>query len=268
MIPYFSIEFFNIGPFRFYVWGFFVSLAFLVGLILSWKQAKKIGIAPARIFYLILFVYLGAIFGARLLYYLQWPTDFFADFNQIFKVGQGGMMFYGGLLGGMLAGWWYIRKWETRQQLVNALAPIIPFSMAIGRVGCFLLNDHKGAAANVSWAILWPDGILRQPVALYLILFDLALAGFLWWYSRRHSEDPPAGGDEESLTSHNNKKTFILFFLLYPLGRFFLDFTRNASADPHFWGLAASQWISLVLFTIISVSCIIRFWKSESSFFR
>ena len=188
MIPYFSIESFYIGPFKFYAWGFFVALAFLVGLILAIWQAKKIGISTNKIIWLIIFVYVGALVGGRLFFILQWPRDFLADPLQILSVAEGGMMFYGGLVGGILAGWLYIRKWENRWQVLSALSPVIPLALAIGRLGCFLSNDHQGGLTNLPWAIRWPDGTLRHPVALYLILFDLVLAGVLWWRGRRFIE--------------------------------------------------------------------------------
>ena len=141
-----------------------------------------------------------------------------------------------------MAGWLYIRKWENRWVVISALTPIMPLAIAIGRVGCFLTNDHQGAVTNLPWAILRPDSITRHPVALYLILFDLALAGFLWWY--RNKIKWPA-------------QVFFVFLILYSAGRFLLDFTRDISADPHYWGLAASQWISIALF-IFSGTVLIR----------
>jgi len=266
MIPYLSIEFFNIGPLTIYSWGFFVALAFLIGMILSIKRGKKIGIEAYRITNLIILVFLGAIAGSRLFFILQWPAEFFGDPLWFFRINQGGMMLFGGFFGGFLAGWLYIRKWKNRWLLLDALTPIIPLCLAIGRLGCFLINDHEGAITSLPWGILWPDGMARHPVALYLILFDLALAGFLWWRGERQVgiippfekgrggwileklQNPP----QPSVAKGGSKHQFLLFLILYSLGRFLLDFTRYILADPHFWGLAASQWISLliVIFTV------------------
>jgi phosphatidylglycerol:prolipoprotein diacylglycerol transferase len=232
MIPYLAIEFLKIGPFTFYVWGFFIALAFLVGLVWAIWQGRKIGIDDKKIIYLVIFIFLGAMFGARLLYVLQWPADFFSDPLMFFRIGEGGMMFYGGLLGGLLAGWLYIRKWENRWKFISALTPVFPLAMAVGRIACFLSNDHLGALTNLPWGIRWPSGSLRHPVALYLILFNLALAGFLFWY-RRKTKLPG--------------QVFFAFLILYGVVRFLLDFTRDFSADPHYWGLAVSQWISIAV---------------------
>jgi len=234
VIPYLAIEYFNVGGLKFYSWGFFIALAFLVGLVLSVKAGRKVGISPEKIVTLIVLVYFGAIIGARIFFVLQWPGEFLKDPAGILRVTQGGMMFYGGLFGGILVGWLYIRKWENKWQLVGFLSPVVVLSMAIGRVGCFLNSDHLGGLTNVFWAIRMSDGTLRHPVALYLILFDLALAGFLWWRQ----------GRTKSATGN-----ILMFLVVYSAGRFLLDFTRDASADPHFWGLATSQWLSGALLT-------------------
>jgi len=148
------------------------------------------------------------------------------------------MMFYGGLFGGILAGWLYIRKWANCRPLISALTPLVPLAMAIGRIACFLSNDHLGAATSLPWAIKWPDGTLRHPVALYLILFDLALFGFLIWW--RKKEKWPG-------------QVLIVFLIIYGVGRFILDFSRDISADPHYLSFTTSQWISgaLVILSVI-----------------
>jgi len=251
MIPYFSIEVIKIGPLTFYSWGFFVALAFLVGLILSTRAAKKIGIEANRIMYMTIFIYLGAIIGSRLFYILQMPHHFFRFPLEIFRIEAGGMMLYGGLFGGVAAGFLYLRKLPNRWMLIDALAPVIPLAMAIGRIGCFLNNDHAGALTNLPWAIRWPDGTLRHPVALYLILFDLALAGFLWWY-RNKTKWPGQG--------------FFMFLILYGAGRFLLDFTRGISVDPHYLGLAVSQWISVLVLTASILYVMLKNHRSKKFF--
>jgi len=243
MIPYLAIEHFYLGPFKFYVWGFFIALAFLVALALAIWQGKKIGVEARKIFYLVIFIYLGAIAGARLFFVLQRPAEFFPDPLMFFRIGEGGMMFYGGLFGGLLAGWLFIRKWGNCWALISILTPVVPLTLAIGRIGCFLSNDHLGGLTSLTWAISWPNGTLRHPVALYLILFDLALFGFLLWY-RKRAKWPG--------------QIFLIFLVIYGGGRFLLDFTRNVSADPHYWGLAVSQWISLSLLTALILYVILR----------
>ncbi|MDD5590083.1 MAG: prolipoprotein diacylglyceryl transferase [Candidatus Portnoybacteria bacterium] len=239
MIPYYSFESFQIGIFKFYVWGSFLSLALLVGMICVFACTQKIGWPKIKTVNLILSIYIGALLGARFFYFLQ--PGIKASWRLFFDFNQGGLTFYGGLFGGILAGWFYLKKQGNWPKLLDVFAPIVLFSLAIGRVGCFLINDHQGAETHFSWAIRWPDGTLRHPVALYLIIFDLLLFIFLHFYAKR-AKWPG--------------QVFWLFLFIYSLGRFFLDFMREPSVDPRYFNLAASQWISLVLLTL-SVSYLI-----------
>jgi phosphatidylglycerol:prolipoprotein diacylglycerol transferase len=228
MIPYLSLDSFQIGPLKLYTWGSFLSLSLLVGLFFAFRWGKKNNWPVIKIVNLALTVYVGAILSARIFYFLQ--PDILETWRDFFNFNEGGLTIYGGIFGAILAGWFYLKKLkEPISEIFDSFASFIPLSLAVGRIGCFLINDHQGAKTNFPWAILWPDGALRHPVALYLILFDLALAGFLWWRK---------GGNQ-----------FFLFLFFYAVGRFFLDFTREPSADPHYWILSVSQWTSFILLT-------------------
>jgi phosphatidylglycerol:prolipoprotein diacylglycerol transferase len=253
-MPYFSYTQIHFGPVTLYTWGLFVGLAFLIGYWLVLREAKKEGINQRKIFWLAIFIFLGSILGARLGYLLQFSFRFLEFFQ--FKVG--GLMFYGGFFGALLAGWLYLkycyykdktncffclgtssqsddRVPSTKKQFVlsflrlaDILTPSIALGIFIGRIGCFLIKDHPGAITNLPWAIQWPDGIFRHPVALYLSLNGLIMFLVLWLLRTRLKK---------------TGQLFIIFLLWYSAARFFLDFTRVN--DPQYSGLFISQWISL-----------------------
>ncbi len=234
MIPYWSVESFKIGPMIFFTGGFFISLAFAFGLFFALKEGKKIGIEANKIVNLAIFVFVGALAGSRLFFVLQQPLEFFQNPLLLFEINRGGLMFYGGLFGGLCAAWLYLKK-EKFLILAGRMAPFIVLSLAVGRLGCLLLNDHQGNQTFLPWAVEWFDGTARHPVAIYLILFDLALFVFLLWYRKK---------------AKGNGQNFLMFLFLYAAGRFLLDFTRDPLDDPHFLGLASSQWISILLLTL------------------
>jgi len=93
---------------------------------------------------------------------------------EVFSVTEGGITFYGGLFGGFLAFFLYFRIKKLSTDLFWKTADLIclslPLGIIVGRIGCFLLNDHQGRETNLPWGIIWPDGVVRHPVALYLIL--------------------------------------------------------------------------------------------------
>jgi len=203
-----------------------VGLGFLIGYWLALIRAKQKGIDQDKIFKLTLLVFLGSIIGARLSYLLQFNrwTEFF-----LFKAS--GLMFYGGLLGALLISWFYFKKnKEEFLEIADLLSPSIALGIFIGRIGCFLIKDHPGAITNLPWAIQWPDGILRHPVALYLSLNGLVLFLILWFSRNRLQK---------------SGQLFAIFLIYYSFSRFFLEFTRVG--DPQIFNLFISQWISLVI---------------------
>jgi len=126
-------------------------------------------------------------------------------------------------------------------QLADILTPAIALGIFISRLGCSLVNDHQGAITNLPWAILWPDAILRHPVAEYLALNALIMFLVLWFLRSRLKKPG---------------QLFIIFLFWYSISRFFLDFTRatdTALADPHYLGLFISQWISLFILTGLAI---------------
>ena len=274
MINYFQITHFFIGPVRIYTWGLFVGLAFTAGYFWLLWQGRKKGLPDGKIIILTLSVFLGAALGSRVLFLLQEPWQWLADVSLLWRIDAGGLMVWGGILGGLLAGWLYIKKnnWDIRQ-IADLAAPALALGIAIGRFGCFLVNDHQGAPTGLSWGILWPDGIIRQPVALYEVLFGLVMFGVLLWIQKRLLPERNAIGTESKAIgidsspryarSGNNGLLFLLFLFSYALFRFCLDFLRVASgplADSR-WalGLTSSQWITAAV--ILSVGAVFVYRK-------
>ncbi len=243
-MPYFSYTQIQIGSITLYPWGFFLGLAFLIGSWLVFKEAAKKGINQRKVFWLIIFIFLGAILGSRLAYIFQFPKYYFSHLEEIFHIWAGGLMLYGGLFASLIAGWIYIKKNKLNFWLIaDVLTPSIALGIFIGRIGCSLINDHQGAVTNLPWGILWPDGIIRHPVAEYLALNALIMFLVLW-FLRTKLKKPGS--------------LFIIFLFWHCLARFFLDFTRATDtflADPHYLGFSASQWISTIALCAIIILC-------------
>ena len=245
-MPYFSYSQIQIGPITFYTWGALLGLAFLIGSYLILREARKQGTEERKVFWLIFSIFLGSIIGARLAYILQSPEYYFLNPLDIFRVWAGGMVFYGGFLGALLASWLYIKKAKLNfSQIADLVVPALALGIFIVRIGCSLINDHQGALTNLPWAIEWSDGTLRHPVAEYLALNGLIMFLFFW-----HLKN----------CLKKSGQLFIIFLFWYSISRFFLDFTRatgTALADPHYWGLTISQWISLLILVGLSF-CLLR----------
>jgi len=224
LMPYFSFTQFHIGPITFQTWGTLLWLAFLVGYWIFLRGAKREGVKEKEIFLLVLWVFGGALLGSRFLYFLQFSA--------------GGFAFHGGLLGGMLAGWLYAGKNKLNfGRLADLAAPALALGIFIGRIGCSLINDHPGVLTDLPWAIEWPDGALRHPVAEYLALNALIMFFVLWrirFFVKKRGQ------------------LFIIFLVWYNVARFFLDFTRAADTELIYYNLMISQWMSLLILAGVS----------------
>jgi phosphatidylglycerol---prolipoprotein diacylglyceryl transferase len=96
---------------------------------------------------------IGGILGAKL-----WYVALTGEPRALLS--RGGLVWYGGFLGGtaavLLNGWW--KRVPTRFTLELA-APALALGYALGRVGCFLVNDDYGMPSNLPWAMKFPYGL-------------------------------------------------------------------------------------------------------------
>jgi len=324
MIPYFVFDYFYIGPLRFNVWGSFVGLAFVAGYFLTLYRAKKKNIPSQKIFWLTLAIFFGSLVGSRVGYLLQFPNEWLADISLLWRFGQGGLMLWGGILGGISGGWIYIKLDSfiappllnkervgvrfSFWTLADLVTPAIALGIGIGRLGCFLINDHVGAPTNLPWGILWPDGVARQPVALYEMLVGFGLFFTLCFLQKelnrrrrfeaaapidisvipacaspmasarrakagiQNSWIPPyqVRGKLSQARDDRSGQLFLLFLVSYSILRFLLDFLRASQgilADPRWWGLTTSQWISVLILLICSFYGYLIIRKSSANIF-
>ncbi len=240
MVSYFCFDKIVIGSITLYIWGFFLALALLLGYIFVLKKAKKEGINPDLIHNLAVLVILGAIIGSRIAYIFRSPAYYFSNPIEILKIWQGGLTIHGGIIGALILALIYV-IWVKKipkkiiWKITDLVALIMPLSIAIGRIGCSLINDHQGAETSLPWGIVWSDGTIRHPVAEYLIIANLAIFFVLRFLKPRLAKPGQLS---------------ISFLFLYSISRFFLDFTRSIDtplSDIHYLGLSTAQWLSLVV---------------------
>lgn len=173
--------------------------------------------------FLIFYLVVGLVTGARLGYiffyqYMNLP-DYIHHPLEIIAVWDGGMSFHGGLIGIVIAGWWFSKRtklpfWALADRVVIAA----PIGLGLGRVGNFINGELYGRITNVPWGIVFPDGgpLPRHPSQLYeAFLEGLILFLILLWLSKRRMPDG-----------------FLLgtFLLGYGLFRFLIEFFREP--DP------------------------------------
>ncbi|MBN1276140.1 MAG: prolipoprotein diacylglyceryl transferase [Deltaproteobacteria bacterium] len=227
MIPYpdISPDIFRIGPLHVRWYGLMYVIAFLVAyfLIKHQEKARPMGLTPRLAQDLIFYLVVGLIIGARLGYIIFYQhmnvMDYIYHPLEIIAVWHGGMSFHGGLIGTVIAGWWFSKRarlpfWALADRVIIAA----PIGIGLGRIGNFINGELFGRPSDLPWAMVFPTGgtLARHPSQLYEAFFEgLLLFLILLCLSRKKM---PEG--------------FLLgaFLLGYGMFRFFLEFFREP--DP------------------------------------
>ena len=99
------------GGITIYSYGVMVALAFIAGMIWVSRESRRLGQDPAKAVDLVFYVILSAIVGSRILEIIVSEWDRFLENPlMIFKIWEGGLVFYGGLIAAILVSIWYIRR--------------------------------------------------------------------------------------------------------------------------------------------------------------
>ena len=240
-----------------YSYGVMVAAGFLFGSWYVSAQAKKSGEDPAKALDLVFYILIASIFGSRLLYILT--TDWELLFKNplaIFKIWEGGLVFYGGFIASLLAAIWYFKKHRLPAwKYCDFFAPAVALGHALGRQGCFLAGCCYGKALlDKTWySVVFPAGVdsLAPPgIPLYPTqLMESAGEFFIFL----------------GLNSVLKRKKFdgqviCLYMIIYAILRFSLEFVRG-DFDRGFvfgTGLSTSQFIAAILFAMGTILYLYR----------
>jgi phosphatidylglycerol:prolipoprotein diacylglycerol transferase len=234
-----------------------VALAFLFGLWTATLRAKHEKIPADKIADIVLWLMIGAIAGARFVYVTTYWKEEFANepFTEVFMIQHGGLVYYGGLIGAIIAGAIYIRwkklpLWKT----ADVLAPSIALGSIFGRTGCLLNGCCYGRPANVPWAITFtnpqahelsgtPLFVPLHPTEIYDAILNLGLYIFLAWIFRHKKFDG---------------QIFATYLLCYAVTRSIVEYFRGDYSGLHYhFGLTPAQWISVPIFIVGLVLAVI-----------
>jgi phosphatidylglycerol:prolipoprotein diacylglycerol transferase len=169
---------FRIGSFEITSFGAMVALGAALGVVLLRRELARSGIDVAKGTDIGLVGVLGGLAGAKLLYVFEHWAEPFSET----LLSRGGMSWFGGLTGGVLAGLAMI-AWQRLplMAVLSAASPALALGHAIGRIGCFLVGDDYGRPTSLPWGVAFPQGLPPttervHPAQLYeaAILFPLA----------------------------------------------------------------------------------------------
>ena len=239
---------FQMGSFALHSYGVMMAAAFLMGLWTAMSRARLAGLPPERIADATLWLIVGAVLGARVVYVTTYWNQEFADqpFTEVFMIQHGGLVYYGGLIGATLAG--VLALWRLKLPLwktADVFAPSIALGSVFGRVGCLLNGCCYGRVCQMPWAITFtnpqahqysgtPLGIPLHPTEVYDALLNLLLYGLLAWMFRHKKFDG---------------QIFSTYLILYSIFRSVVEYFRGDYPDDHIHaGLTSAQLVSIPIF--------------------
>lgn len=208
------------GNFTVTWYGILVATGFLAGYFTAFYRAPKAGIASDTISEVFTWIIIGGIVGARLLYVVTYWDESFAGkpILSVFKIWEGGLVFFGGLIGGTVATILFCRiKKISAIRVGDALAPSLSLGHAFGRIGCLMAGCCFGKQCTLPWAITFPEGHSTHPhavhpVQIYESILNFLLFGLLIWIFKKRKYDGQVLG---------------IYCIGYSIVRFIVEFFRG-----------------------------------------
>lgn len=229
-----------------YWYGILIALAFISGLVLALRQARQFNLTEDDVLDVFLLAVPLSLVGARLYFVLFSWSRYADDWRRILDVRDGGLGFYGGVLGGILALLLTAKRKHLHfSHFLDFFAPYLALGQAIGRWGNFFNQEAFGVATDLPWGMI-SEGTVHylqaigypyakspvHPTFFYESLGNILIFLFLM-KRRKHS------------TLRGETTAFYLFF--YGLLRFFTEGLRTDSLYVGDSDIRISQLLSALM---------------------
>lgn len=259
-------ELFRIGNFPINTYGVFLALAFLCAILLTVRLAARDGLPREKIYDLCLWMLLASLIGSKILMLVVEP-EYRENPMQLLTLDflRSGGVFYGGLIGAILAGYFLIRRyklpwWKT----ADACAPGIALGNFFGRQGCFAAGCCWGTPTSLPWGVKFtelghqitgvPTDVSLHPTQLYESFSMLIVFFFLLWLHKHR---------------RFSGQVILSYTLIYSVIRFLIEFVRDNKRNDllgltSLTGLSTSQLISILVAITALVLLVIQWRKSST----
>lgn len=238
---------FHIGNFGVPAMGVCILVGAVLAVFLSWLLRKQSSLDwNGEFLDAVIWAVLLGFIGMKVLYWIVTPDVFLSAIKngEILSLITTGMVFYGGLIGGIL-GIFLVsrRKKKNFFEFSDLMAPCFCVAHAFGRIGCLLVGCCAGvepgetvlfgaATYSGACALTYANGHQHLPVPLFEAIFLLVLCVVLILILRRAKHLGTVTG---------------WYLVLYAIWRFVIESFRG-DAERGFYGMfSTSQWISFAI---------------------
>lgn len=251
----------SIGSFYIPTYGVLVALAFVAGLAVTVRLARRIDLPADKITNLGVYCAMAGIVGAKLFMFLFDIGDYIRNPGQIFTLEtlQAAGVFHGGFLAALVFAFLYMRKLHLPIfPTMDAFAPGVALGQSIGRLGCFAAGCCWGKECDLPWGVRFrsdfaapvPLDKTLHPVQLYESAADLIIFAILYRQFNR---------------GHRPGNVIGLYLVLYSAARFVIEFFR-VHEQPLVGPFSLTQWIAFALFALGVAFLFPRSARSYSGF--
>lgn len=229
----------QIGSFQLRWYGVMAAIGFLAGSWMMNRLRKNTDLSGDEVNGILIYSLISGIIGARIFYVVQFFDYYRDDLWKIFRIDQGGLVFYGGLLAIPMI-WVYskISKFDFIRAL-DICAPALVLAHAFGRIGCFLNGCCFGKETDCIFGVHYPIGseawrvygdVALHPVQLYEALENIVFSFVLAAIVKKGKRGYAVGS----------------YLLIYGILRFCNEFFRGD--NYHYFGLLTiAQIIGIIL---------------------
>lgn len=266
-IPSPTISQFSIGPATIHIYALCILMGIVLAVWITTTRWKKLGGNFDQVLDITLVSVPAGIIGARLYHIITTPERFFGpggDWAEMFRIWNGGLGIWGGVLFGALAAWaWCRHKHYPMALLADAIAPGLLVAQAVGRLGNWFNQELYGAPTTLPWGLklnmegtaighseqcydgaTCPSGTLFHPTFLYEMIWNLIGAAIIVYIGSKAMKKLKAGS------------LFAVYIMWYTLGRTWIESLRIDYAHE-FLGVRINVWVSMAVFVLGAVSLIV-----------
>ena len=229
-------ELFSLGPFTVYGYGLMIAIGILAAYVTAEYRAKKHGLDPDKIFYLVIWAVVGGFAGAKVLYFLTRLKDIMENPKVLLDLADG-FVVYGGIIGGIFSAMAYCKiKKMPFLKYFDLVMPSVALAQGFGRIGCFLAGCCYGRETDSALGIVFhnssyaPNNVKLLPTQLISSGLDFLLCAVLILLDRKKKGDGQIAG---------------AYLVLYSIGRFILEFYRGDLIRGNVGALTTSQFIAI-----------------------